>query len=256
MITFKSEKDVEILRQGRGIMTAFFEAFDTSIEVGATTLELDRMVEKECKKLGVKPAFKGYMGFPFSICASPNDVVVHGFPNDNPLKEGDVVSIDFGIVIDGLYLDSAYTFPVGTVSSDVATLLSVTRESCLAGLNAATKGSYVRDISRAVEAAIQPHGYGIVREFVGHGVGRDLHEDPQIPNFDNGTPGARLEVGMTLAVEPMVNLGSPDVYVAKDGWSVCTKDGKPSVHFEHTVLVGEDGPEILTEWSDRIVKTL
>ncbi len=248
MITLKNKQEIAVLRKGREIVQFIVDDLFENVVEGATTADLDQRVESLALKHKVKPAFKGYMGFAHCICASPNQVVVHGIPNLTPLCLGDVISIDMGIIIEGLYLDTAYTFKVGEVSSDISKLLKTTRAACLAGIDACSPGAYVQEVSKAIEAQIKPNGYGIVRQYVGHGVGYELHEDPQIPNYDTGKQGPRLEAGMTIAIEPMVNLGTEDVYVAQDGWAVCTRDESTSAHYEHTVLVTDKGPEILTYW--------
>lgn len=213
---------------------------------GVTTLALDGIAEQQCAKWKVRPAFKGYGGFPFSICASPNDSIVHGFPNDTPLVDGDIISIDFGIHADGFYGDSALTIPIGAVDSKTSELLDVTRESLECGILAAVAGAHLGDIGHAVQTRAERDGFSVVREFVGHGIGRDLHEDPQVPNYGKPGRGTKLKPGMTLAIEPMINVGLPGVKVLEDGWTAVTVDGQRSAHFEHTVAVTENGPEILT----------
>jgi methionyl aminopeptidase len=216
------------------------------IKPGITTLELDRLAEEQCKKWKARPAFKGYGGFPFTICASPNDRVVHGFPNQQPLQEGDIISIDFGLISDGFYGDSAVTFPVGKIDAMTQRLLDVTKESLDLGIAAAQPGGRLSDISHAVQTRVEQDHFSVVREFVGHGIGRQLHEDPQIPNYGPPARGPQLKPGMTLAIEPMVNVGLPAVKVLEDGWTAVTIDGRRSAHFEHTVAITENGPEILT----------
>ena len=213
---------------------------------GVTTLELDRIAEAECLKRKARPAFKGYGGFPYTICASPNDKVVHGFANGAPLEEGDILSIDFGVVYQGFYGDSAITLAVGAIDAEKARLLRVTEQSLVAAIEAAKVGGRLSDISHAVQALVEKEGFGVVREFVGHGIGRQLHEAPQIPNFGPPGQGPRLRAGMTLAIEPMINAGAPGVRILEDGWTAVTVDGRPSAHFEHTVAITDNGPEILT----------
>lgn len=213
---------------------------------GVTTLELDRIAEQECKKRGARPAFKGYGGFPFSICASPEDRVVHGFPNDRPLVEGEILSIDFGVVWKGFYGDSALTLPVGKISEEKRKLLDVTRESLEIGIQQARVNKRLFDISHAIQSYVEKCGFSVVKEFVGHGIGKGLHEDPQVPNFGPPGQGPLLRNGMVLAIEPMINAGKGGVKVLDDGWTAVTLDGKPSAHFEHTVAITDEGPQILT----------
>jgi methionyl aminopeptidase len=230
---------------GRMVADVLYQLSEMTVP-GVTTLELDGVAEKQCEKWKVRPAFKGYGGFPFSICASPNDRIVHGFPSDTPLLDGDIISIDFGIYDAGFYGDSAVTIPVGTVDAKTTQLLVVTRESLDCGIAAAVAGGSLSDIGHAVQSRVERDGFSVVREFVGHGIGRELHEDPQVPNYGKPGRGVRLRPGMALAIEPMVNVGLPGVQVLDDGWTAVTVDGQRSAHFEHTVAVTENGPEILT----------
>lgn len=216
------------------------------IRPGITTLELDTIAENQCKKWNVKPAFKGYAGFPYTICASPNEQIVHGFPNSKPLLEGDILSIDFGLIADGFYGDHAITFPVGQINQEKMRLLEITQESLSLGIEAAQCGKHLSDISSVIQTCVEGAGYSVVREFVGHGIGRQLHEDPQIPNFGIAGSGPRLREGMTLAIEPMVNIGKPGVKMLDDGWTAVTVDGMCSAHFEHTIAITDNGPEILS----------
>ncbi len=246
MIIIKSSAELERMRRSGKMVAEVLESIRHMVRPGVTTLELDRYAEGQCKKWKAKPAFKGYGGFPFTICASPNDRVVHGFPNTDPLKEGDIISIDFGLIVDGFYGDSAVTFPVGDIAAETQKLLDVTRQSLEQGIAAVQSGARLSDISHAVQTCAEAHGYGVVREFVGHGIGQALHEDPQIPNYGPAGRGPQLKPGMTLAIEPMINSGTPAVKVLEDGWTAVTLDGGMSAHFEHTVALTEDGPEILT----------
>lgn len=216
------------------------------IKPGVTTLELDQFAEKQCIKWKAKPAFKGYGGFPFTICASPNDRIVHGFPNRDLLQDGDILSIDFGLVADGFYGDSAITVAVGQVDAEAEQLLQVTSDSLECGIAAALAGNRLSDISNAVQLRVEQEGFSVVRDFVGHGIGRQLHEPPQIPNFGAAGCGPELKTGMTIAIEPMVNVGLPGVKVLDDGWTAVTADGQRSAHFEHTIAITDNGPEILT----------
>ncbi len=234
------------MRTAGRMVAEVLQLLGEKVEPGISTLELDQFAEKQCIKWKAKPAFKGYGGFPFTICASPNDRVVHGFPNREPLLDGDILSIDFGLVIDGFFGDSAVTVPVGKVDTEVERLLQVTRESLTCGIAAAIAGRHLSDISNAVQSRVEEKGFSVVRDFVGHGIGRQLHEPPQIPNYGEPGCGPELKVGMTIAIEPMVNAGAPGVKVLNDGWTAVTVDGQRSAHFEHTIVVTDSGPEILT----------
>lgn len=234
------------MRVAGEMVAEILELLRERIRPGVTTRELDSLAEAECLKRKARPAFKGYGGFPFTVCASPNDQVVHGFPNEIPLTEGEILSIDFGVVYRGFYGDAAMTIPVGSIDDDKAKLLRITKRSLELGIEAAVIGGRLSDISSAVQTCVEKEGYSVVREFVGHGIGRELHEAPQIPNFGPPGQGPRLKAGMVLAIEPMINMGRPEVKILEDGWTAVTVDGRPSAHFEHTVAVTEDGPEILT----------
>ncbi|MFA5515124.1 MAG: type I methionyl aminopeptidase [Desulfuromonadales bacterium] len=246
MIILKSPEEIKKMRAAGRIVAEILELLRLRISPGVTSAELDRFAERECKKRKARPAFKGYGGFPYTICASPNEKVVHGFANDTPLREGDILSIDFGVVFDGFYGDAAVTVPVGKVDAETERLLSVTQHSLELGINAAVPGGRLSDISHAVQACVEKEGFSVVREFVGHGIGRQLHESPQIPNFGSPGEGPRLKPGMTLAIEPMINSGGHQVKILADGWTAVTTDGKSSAHFEHTIAITEQGPEILT----------
>ncbi|KLU67516.1 methionine aminopeptidase 1 [Desulfosporosinus acididurans] len=213
---------------------------------GITTLELDRRAEEYIRAQGAIPAFKGYNGFPATLCTSVNEQVVHGIPSLRSLESGDIISIDCGAVIDGYFGDAALTLPIGDVDENLIKLLKVTEESLMFGIAQAKVGNRLYDISHAVQKHVEDNGFSIVRDYVGHGIGRAMHEDPQIPNFGKPGRGPRLEVGMALAIEPMVNMGTYEVLTLKDHWTVVTKDKKPSAHFEHTVAITENGLEILT----------
>lgn len=217
-----------------------------AVEPGITTNELNRQALLACEKRKAVAAFKGYSGFPFAICSSPNEVIVHGFASDTPLVDGDILSIDFGVLYDGFYGDSAVTLPVGKVSTDRVRLMDATRKALYAGIDVVAPGVHLSDVSHAVQSVAEDAGYSVVREFVGHGIGRALHEDPQIPNYGKPGFGPVLKAGMVLAIEPMVNAGSHHVKILDDGWTAVTKDGCCSAHFEHTVAVTSDGFEILT----------
>lgn len=234
------------MRDAGRIVAEILQLLTEQVRPGVTTAELDRLAEAECLKRKAKPAFKGYGGFPCSICASPNEVVVHGFANDRPLQEGDILSIDFGVVYRGFFGDAALTLPVGVIVPDRERLLRVTEESLQLGIAAAVAGGRISDVAHAVQSHVEAQGFSVVREFVGHGIGRRLHEAPQVPNFGAPGQGAKLRPGMTLAIEPMINAGRPEVKVLDDGWTAVTIDGLPSAHFEHTIAITENGPEILT----------
>ena len=217
-----------------------------NVQPGITTLELDEIAEEHIRSRGGIPTFKGYRGFPGSICASPNSMVVHGIPGPHRLEEGDVISIDVGVTLDGFVADSAYTFPVGDIDPDAQRLLDVCQAALAAGIEEARAGNHVGHISAAVQRTTEAAGFSVVRTLVGHGVGRSMHEEPQIPNYGEPGRGPRLAPGMTLAIEPMINAGAPGVWVADDHWSIFTDDSSLSAHFEHTVAVTEHGPRILT----------
>lgn len=246
MIVLKSRSEIDQMRVAGRMVAEILELLREKIAPGVTTGELDRLAEAECRKRQAKPAFKGYGGFPFTICASPNEQVVHGFPDETPLRDGDILSIDFGVVYGGFYGDSAITVPVGEIDQEKSRLLQSTFHSLELAIAAAVAGNRLSDISHAVQSFVEKEGFSVVREFVGHGIGRQLHEAPQIPNFGPPGQGPRLKAGMTLAIEPMINAGAAGVKILDDGWTAVTLDGRPSAHFEHTVAITEEGPLILT----------
>lgn len=247
MIILKSERELRYMRDAGRIVAGALAEVKKAARPDVTTQELDKVAEEYIKGAGAIPAFKGYHGFPGNICTSVNEQVVHGIPGLRHLKSGDNVSIDIGTVINGYYGDAAITVPVGEVDDEVAKLIKVTEASLNKGLEQAVAGNKLSDISHAVQVEAEAHGYGVVRDYVGHGIGRNMHEDPQIPNYGPPGRGPRLKPGMTLAIEPMINLGTYGVRTLDDGWTVVTTDGKRSAHFEHTVVVTENGPEILTK---------
>ena len=247
MIIIKSDSDIKKMRISGKMTADTFEHIADFIKEGVTTKEIDEKIESFIVKHGGRPAFKGLYGFPASACISVNEEVVHGIPRGRELIEGDIVSIDLGVEKNGFYGDSAYTFPIGKVKPEIKALLKVTQESLFAGLSKVVASSRLSDISNAIEKHIKPHGYGIVRDLVGHGIGARLHEDPQVPNYGPAGQGPVLKEKMAFAIEPMVNLGTHRVKTLPDGWTVVTVDGKWSAHFEHTVVVGNNGPEILTQ---------
>jgi methionyl aminopeptidase len=246
LIVLKSAKELEKMRVAGHMVAEILAILKERIAPGITTIELDRLAEMECRKRKAIPAFKGYGGFPYAICSSPNEKVVHGFPDDRPLKEGEILSIDFGVLYDGFHGDSAFTAPVGEISKDVQHLLKVTEESLDKAIEASVVDGRLSDISYAVQSHVEKEGFSVVREFVGHGIGSKLHESPQVPNYGPKGQGPKLKAGMTLAIEPMINAGKPGVKVLEDGWTAVTIDGELSCHFEHTIAIMENGPEILT----------
>jgi len=249
MISLKNALQQDGIRRSASLLNAVFARIGTLIEPGVSTAEIDRVVAETIKSGGGVPAFLGYGGFPASVCASVNDQVIHGIPNERPLQDGDIVGCDIGVILDGYYSDACRSFAVGSVGESTRSLLDVTRESLEAAVAACVPGGRVKDIGRAVTETVAPHGFGVVYSYCGHGVGLALHEDPQVPNYyPSRGSNPRLKPGMVLAVEPMINAGAPDVDVLDDGWTVVTSDGSLSAHFEHTVLITENGPEVLTAW--------
>ncbi|MGH9470985.1 MAG: type I methionyl aminopeptidase [Terriglobia bacterium] len=246
MIVCKSPLEIEKLRRSGRMVRAILEEMREVARPGVTTRELEQYVEKRIRQLGAKPAFKGYRGYPCCLCASVNEEIVHGIPSQRTLKEGDIVSLDLGVVVDGYYGDSALTIAVGEISDSLARLLRVTEESLERGIEQARIGNRLGDVSSAVQQHAESAGYSLVREFVGHGIGRALHEEPQIPNFGEPGRGPVLKDGMVLAIEPMVNAGKSDVRVLADHWTAVTADGAFSAHFEHMVAVTRNGPDVLT----------
>ena len=246
MITLKSPREIEKMRDAGRIVYEVLDLVRSTVAPGITTRELDQLAFKETGKRNAKPAFKGYHSFPASLCCSLNNQVVHGIPNDRPLQDGDILSIDFGVYYNGYYGDSAVTVSVGNVADSTRKLLKVTEESLLLGIESAVAGGRLYDISAAVQQYVEGNGFSIVRDYVGHGIGKNLHEEPQIPNFGKHGTGVTLKPGMVLAIEPMVNQFGHDVQVLEDGWTVITCDGGLSAHFEHTVAITEHGPDILT----------
>ncbi len=249
MIILKSSDEIKNMTQSCSIVAKTLDAIKTLVNPGITTEEIENFADAYIRANNAVPAFKGYRGYPASICTSVNNEIIHGIPSDRVLKEGDIVSIDLGVYKDGFYGDAAYTFPVGEIHPDAERLLRVTEESLYIGIENARPDNRVSDISCSVQRHIESNGFSVVRAFVGHGIGRDLHEEPQIPNFGLPNRGPRLKPGMTLAIEPMVNEGGYEVLILNDGWTTVTRDGKLSAHFEHTILVTSDKPKILTKMS-------
>jgi methionyl aminopeptidase len=237
------------MRRAGRVVREVLELVRGHVKPGATTLDLERVAEARINELGAKPAFKGYHGFPCVLCTSINQEVVHGIPSKRRvLKEGDIVSVDCGAIVDGYYGDAAITVPVGeNIAPDTARLLAATEKSLYAGIAAVKPGATLGDIGAAVQGVVEAEGFSVVRDFVGHGIGSHMHEDPQVPNFGEAGSGMRLKAGMVIAIEPMVNAGKPDVRVLRDGWTAVTNDGSMSAHFEHTVAVTDTGAKVLTE---------
>ena len=242
----KNQKQIENIRYSCKIVAEILALLKEKVVPGVCTIELEELALKETKKRKAVPAFKGYAGFPYALCCSPNDRVIHGMPNAEPLKEGDILSVDFGVLYDDFYGDSAVTLPVGTISAEARHLMDKTSESLVKGIEQAVAGNRLFDISHAVQVHVEHSGYSVVRDFVGHGIGKKLHEDPQVPNYGKAGRGVQLKLGMVLASEPMANSGTHIVKVLDDGWTAVTADGSLSAHFEHTVAITRQGPYILT----------
>ena len=245
MITIRSQEELRKLEDASRIVLETLDVVEKAVAPGVTTEALDCIAEEEIRRRGARPAFVGYRGYPKTLCTSINDEVVHGIPGKRVLREGDVVGIDCGAVVNGYYGDAARTVPVGRISAETARLLEVTRKALEAGIAAARPGGRVSDIGAAVEAVALVHGYGVVRDFVGHGVGTALHEEPQIPNYGPAGRGSQLKAGMVIAIEPMFNLGRSEVSVDGDGWTVRTRDGSASAHFEYTIAIQPEGAVVL-----------
>lgn len=247
LISVRTSREIELIRASCQVVSRVQGALERAVVPGVTTLELDRLAEETIRDCGGVPAFKGYRGFPASICASVNEQAVHGFPGPSPLEEGDIVSIDVGVLMSGYYGDGAFTAGVGQISTELQRLLDATRDALRAGIERARVRGRISDISNAVQLRVESEGFSVIREFSGHGVGRSLHEDPHVPNHGAAGKGPRLRRGYVLAIEPIVSMGGPDLEVAEDGWTTTTRDHAPVAHFEHTVAITEDGPDILTE---------
>jgi methionyl aminopeptidase len=248
MIRIKSSEEINKIRKSCDLLSEILLAVRKIVFEGITTKDIDLFVRSECRRLGAKPAFLGYQGYPGAICTSPNDVVIHGIPNKRKLRDGDIISLDCGLEYKGFFSDAAFTLPVGNITPEAEKLLRVTRECLDRGVSQALFHNRVHDISRAVYDHAKKNGYGVVRDFCGHGVGHSQHEDPQIPNYVSSGPNPRLRQGMIIAIEPMINAGDDEVYVEDDEWTVRTRDGSLSAHFEHTVAIFDDRTEILTHW--------
>lgn len=248
MIYYKSIEEIERIRESSLLVARTLAEVAKIIGPGVTSLELDQCAEEFIRDNGGIPAFKGYNGFPASLCISPNNQVVHGIPNSNPIKEGDIISVDCGVLKDGYYGDSAYTFAIGEVDAKVKHLLKVTKESLYKGIDAAIEGRRLQDISYEIQSYSESHGFSVVRELVGHGIGKKLHEAPEVPNFGKRGSGPKLQMGLVIAIEPMINMGKRNVVHGKDGWTITTQDGLPSAHFEHTVAIGKGKADILSSF--------
>ncbi|HHT50251.1 MAG TPA: type I methionyl aminopeptidase [Eubacteriaceae bacterium] len=247
MIILKSPNEIEIMKKAGRVVAEVHEILKETVMPGITTKELDRIAEEHIRKSNALPAFKGYNGFPASICTSINEEVVHGIPGSRILVEGDIISIDIGAIVDGYYGDAAKTYPVGKVSLENKRLIEVTRESFFEGIKFAQEGYRLSDISNAIQKYVEKNGFSVVRDYVGHGIGQNMHEDPPIPNYGKAGTGPRLKAGMVLAIEPMVNMGTYHVRTLNDNWTVVTIDKKPSAHYENTIAITQEGPEILTK---------
>lgn len=251
MIYYKTTAEVELMRESALLVSKTLATVARALKPGISTLEIDALAEKFITENNAKPSFKNYKGFPFTCCISVNDAVVHGFPNDIALKEGDIVSVDVGVYKNGFHGDSAYTFAIGAINEDVQRLMRVTKQSLYLGIEKAVAGNRVGDISFAIqEFAERKHKYGVVRELVGHGLGKSLHEDPQVPNYGKRGSGAKLHDGLVIAIEPMINMGVKEVWYEEDGWTVKTKDGKPAAHYEHTVCIRRGKADILSSFEE------
>ncbi|PIR21131.1 MAG: type I methionyl aminopeptidase [Deltaproteobacteria bacterium CG11_big_fil_rev_8_21_14_0_20_47_16] len=246
MIILKSKAEIEKMRRANQVVVEVMKTLATQIVPGVTTQDLDRVAFEIIKERGGKPAFLGYRGFPATLCTSINEEVVHGIPNKRPLVEGDIVSVDCGVILDGFYGDHAMTFAIGQIPPRTERLLSITQEALAKGIALMVPGNRLGDVGAAIQQHVEAEGFGIVRDYVGHGIGRSLHEEPQVPNYGVAGSGLRLKAGMVLAVEPMVNEGTGAVKLLSDDWTVVTADAKPSAHFEHSVAVTENGPDILS----------
>ncbi|HRD58479.1 MAG TPA: type I methionyl aminopeptidase [Ferruginibacter sp.] len=252
MIHYKTTEEIEIMRHSCLLVGKAHAELAKVLKPGMTTMQVNDMIETFIRDNGAVPSFKNYGGtYPFATCISVNDVVVHGFPNNNTIKDGDIISLDIGVYKNGFHGDSAYTYAVGEVSNDVKQLLKITKESLYKGIEKARNGNRVGDIAFAIqEHTEKKHGYGVVRDLVGHGLGRNLHEEPQVPNYGKRGSGAKLKPGMVLAIEPMINMGVKEVYQDEDGWTIRTRDGKASAHFEHDVHITKAAPDILSSFEE------
>lgn len=256
MIYYKSEEEVELVRKSSLLVAKTHAEIAKLIKPGISSLELDQIAEEFIRDNGGEPAFKGYNGFPCTLCASPNEVVVHGIPNNEPINDGTILSIDCGVFMNGFYGDSAFTYEVGEVKKEIQMLLKVTKESLYKGIENAVSGKRIGDIGYAIQEHAENNDYGVVREMIGHGIGKNLHESPEVPNYGRRGSGIKLKKGLVIAIEPMINMGTRDIMQHSDGWTITTLDKKPSAHFEHTVVVREGEAEILSSFKEieKIIK--
>ena len=250
MVHYRSEDEIDLIRESSLLVAKTHAEISNLIKPGVTTLQLDKIAEEYIKDNGGLPAFKGYSGFPNTLCASVNEQVVHGIPNNDPLNDGDIISIDCGVVMNGYYGDSAYTYEVGEVSNTIKDLLTRTKESLYKGIEQAVSGNRLGDIGFAIQNYVEEFGYGVVREMVGHGIGKSLHEEPQVPNYGRKGNGIMLKEGLVIAIEPMINLGTKRIKQHSDGWTIITADKKCSAHFEHTVVVRKGRAEVLSSFEE------
>jgi methionyl aminopeptidase len=246
LIVLKSKEEIEIMRRAGQVVAKTLDMVGHEMQAGMTTGELNEVIDQYIRAQGAIPAFKDYQGYPASACVSINDEVVHGIPGKRVIHDGDIVSVDVGSIVDEFYGDSARTFAVGAISKEKQRLMDVTLEALMSGIDKARKGNKLGDISATVQRVAEDNGFGVVRQLVGHGIGRRMHEEPQVPNFGSPNEGPVLKIGMVIAIEPMINMGTYEVKTLPDGWTVVTADGQPSAHYEHTVAITEDGPDILT----------
>jgi methionyl aminopeptidase len=250
MIYYKNEEEIDLVRESSLLVAKTHAEIASFIKPGVTSLFLDKIAEEFIRDSGGVPAFKGYNGFPCTLCISPNEQIVHGIPNNNPLEDNSILSVDCGVVMNGFYGDSAFTYEVGDVDLDVKKLLKITKESLYKGIDQAIVGNRIGDISHAIQSHSEEHGYGVVRELVGHGLGKSLHESPEVPNYGKRGSGLKLKKGLVIAIEPMINMGTRKILQHNDGWTITTIDKKPSAHFEHTIVVREGKAEILSSFKE------
>jgi methionyl aminopeptidase len=254
MIIRKSQREIETMSRAGDVVAGTLALLESHVQAGVSTAELDGLAEEFIRSNGGVPTFKGYKGYPAATCLSPNDMVVHGIPGPGRLRDGDILSVDVGVTLDGFVADSAWTFPVGAIGADAQRLLDTCRAALQAGIEQAQLGNVISDISRAVQEVTESAGFSVIRSLVGHGVGRSMHEDPQVPNFASSHRGAELRDGMTIAIEPMITAGGAEVYLHDDGWSISTSDGSLAAHFEHTVAITAEGPRVLTQAAGVLVR--